>query len=266
MNLLNKNRCICHKLLEMIHCAKGTVMLHSMCYCYLRKTVEAWNERLCPGVEDLTMRGSCLWANNNFCNCHLRTCIQWNTWNYHSSFRELDIRILMRFFTCAKFGWIKHIYKLGNSQTLTVSHWLVLWCLNLVSFRWKLPYTYINTHLFSKAAGFIEKHVFHFHTDLPRGGSDIFRKQKQTMCPLLLFQRASPSPTRPIPFRTRQVKILTHRCMIPHLIQAADTWADGSVRSLASAQSCHAWRDFIPPARELSDMINSPRWPEMPHI
>lgn len=42
-----------------------------------------------------------------------------------------------------------------------------------------------TSHLFSgpalKATSFIEKCLFHFHTDLPRGGSDICRKQSQTM-------------------------------------------------------------------------------------
>lgn len=55
-----------------------------------------------------------------------------------------------------------------------------------------------TSHLFSKrvlkATSFIEKSLFHFHTDPPRGGSDICRKQSQTMYSLL--------PPSPLPCMT----------------------------------------------------------------
>lgn len=64
-------------------------------------------------------------------------------------------------------------------------------------FDFALPQAdHITSNLFSKpvlkATSFIEKCLFHFHTDLPRGGSDICRKQSQTMYSLMLL---SPVPS-----------------------------------------------------------------------
>lgn len=58
-----------------------------------------------------------------------------------------------------------------------------------------------TSHLFSKpvlkATSFIEKCLFHFHTDLPRGGSDICRKPSPTMYSLLPHH--IPRPPSPVP-------------------------------------------------------------------
>ena len=97
---------------------------------------------------------------------------------------------------------------------------------------------------FQKATSFIEKCPFHFRTDLPRGGSDICRKQSQTMYSLLPRSRPHP-PSLPCPC---QVKIITHQHMTPLLhLSGRGTWADESFRSLASEQFDRARSDFVLP-------------------
>lgn len=89
-------------------------------------------------------------------------------------------------------AYINSLYLTSLFVILSVFAYLLSWN------RWNLSILILGafpladrnaSHLFSgpalKATSFIEKCLFHFHTDLPRGGSDICRKQSQTMYSLL---------------------------------------------------------------------------------
>lgn len=121
-----------------------------------------------------------------------------------------------------------------------------------------------TSHLFSKrvlkATSFIEKSLFHFHTDPPRGGSDICRKQSQTMYSLL--------PPSPLPCMTPPGRGFnppthfppppprTHDLMSPfdHSLQINSTcsrWFSLTSRIRSSSTSCY---DQVPTsARNASD-------------
>lgn len=121
-----------------------------------------------------------------------------------------------------------------------------------------------TSHLFSKrvlkATSFIEKSLFHFHTDPPRGGSDICRKQSQTMYSLL--------PRLPSPAWPRQVEGSTRRRIFPPRRLEHMIWWVLSIirfRSILRARG-----DLASPvgfaAPRLPVMIKCPLQLEMPQI